>query len=99
MRSNADLPSTAVATTSNSAASNEVSSRKNAELSSATMIRSLAKAVEFVVVMPREITLAEPVRVRCHGHVQRTEMRSPNRVGIAAEIESYEFLRAATAAP
>lgn len=56
-------------------------------------------SVEFVVVMPREITLAEPVRVRCHGHVQRTEMRSPNRVGIAAEIEGYEFLRAATAAP
>jgi hypothetical protein len=55
--------------------------------------------VEFVVVMPHEITSAEPVCVRCHGHVQRTEMRSLNRVGIAAEIEGYEFVRPATAGP
>jgi hypothetical protein len=50
-------------------------------------------SVEFVVVLPHEITLAEPVRVRCHGHVQRTEMTSLNRVGVATEIERYEFLR------
>ena len=56
-------------------------------------------SVEFVVVMPHEITSAEPVRVRCHGHVQRAEMRSPNRVGMAAEIEGFEFLRAVAEVP
>jgi c-di-GMP-binding flagellar brake protein YcgR len=50
-------------------------------------------SAEFVLVLPHEITLAEPVRIRCQGRVQRTEMKGLNRVGIAAEIERYEFLR------
>ena len=49
--------------------------------------------VELVLVLPHDITLAEPVRVRCHGRVQRTEIKKRNRVGVAAEIESYQVLR------
>ena len=49
--------------------------------------------LDIVMVMPHEITLTEPIRIRCHGHVQRAEMKSLNRVGIAAKIERYELLR------
>jgi hypothetical protein len=50
-------------------------------------------SVELVVVLPHEITLAEPVPVRCHGVVRRTETREMGRVGVVAGIESYVFLR------
>jgi hypothetical protein len=46
--SNADLPSAAVATTSNSIASNEVSFCRNAGLSSATIMRVLAKGIPLL---------------------------------------------------
>jgi len=50
-------------------------------------------SVELVIVMPHEITLAEPIRVRCQGRVRRTVIEDMDRVGVAAEIERYEFLR------
>jgi hypothetical protein len=50
-------------------------------------------SVEFVMVLPHEITLAEPVCVRCQGRVRRTEIADMHRVGVVAEIERYEFLR------
>jgi hypothetical protein len=49
--------------------------------------------VEFVMVLPHEITLAGPVRVRCQGRVRRTEIGETDRVGVVTEIERYEFLR------
>ena len=49
--------------------------------------------IELVFVMPHEITLAEPVRVRCQGRVRRTEIEQADRVGVVAEIERYQFLR------
>jgi hypothetical protein len=49
--------------------------------------------VELVLVLPHEITLAEPVRVRCQARVRRTEITKRNRVGVAAEIEFYQLLR------
>jgi hypothetical protein len=49
--------------------------------------------VELVLVLPHEITLAEPVRARCQARVRRTELKEMNRVGVAAEIELYQFLR------
>ena len=49
--------------------------------------------LEFVIAFPSEITLAELVRVRCRGHVRRTEIKETDRVGVAAEIERYELLR------
>jgi PilZ domain len=49
--------------------------------------------VELVLVLPHEITLAEPVRVRCQARVCRTETKKRNLVGVAAEIEFYQLLR------
>jgi hypothetical protein len=50
-------------------------------------------AVEILLTLPNEITLAGPVRVRCLGRVQRTEARDEGAIGVVAAIERYEFLR------
>ena len=50
-------------------------------------------AIELVMTLPHEITLAGPVQVRCLGHVQRTETREDKKVGVVAAIERYEFVR------
>ncbi len=50
-------------------------------------------AVEILLTLPNEITLAGPVKVRCLGRIQRTEARGAGEVGVVAAIERYEFLR------
>lgn len=50
-------------------------------------------SVEVIIVMPHQITLAEPVRVRCLGHVRRTEIKDTGRRGVVVEIQQYQFLR------
>jgi PilZ domain len=50
-------------------------------------------AVEIVLTLPHEITLAGPVRVRCLGRIQRNEAQKPDQLGLVAAIERYEFLR------
>jgi DNA-binding CsgD family transcriptional regulator len=47
--------------------------------------------VELLFVMPHEITLDEPVRLRCQARVLRTEIKKGNQVGVAAEIEVYQL--------
>jgi DNA-binding CsgD family transcriptional regulator len=47
--------------------------------------------VELLLDMPHEITLDEPVRLRCQARVLRTEIKQGNRVGVAAEIEFYQL--------
>jgi hypothetical protein len=42
--------------------------------------------VEVEMTLPSEITLTKSVRVRCLGHVQRSELD-----GVAAAIDRYEF--------
>jgi PilZ domain len=52
--------------------------------------------VELVIILPHEITLAQPVRVRCQARVRRTEITdkgTQRRIGVAAEIEVYQVLR------
>lgn len=49
--------------------------------------------IEIVMTLPHEVTLAGPVRVRCLGHVVRTEANPAQGIGVAAAIERYEFLR------
>ncbi len=49
--------------------------------------------MEFVLTLPTEITLAAPVQVRCVGKVVRVDRSPGRRVGVAATIERYEFLR------
>jgi PilZ domain-containing protein len=49
--------------------------------------------LEFELVLPREITLTDPLTVRCKGRVVRVDQHpGQDRVGIAAQIESYEFV-------
>ncbi len=47
--------------------------------------------IEFVLTLPKEITLAGDVHIRCFGHVTRVEKQNGLR-GVAARIERYEFL-------
>jgi hypothetical protein len=47
--------------------------------------------IEFILTLPREITQAGDVNIRCRGQVVRVEPRNGSR-GIAAKIERYEFL-------
>lgn len=50
--------------------------------------------LEVTMTFPSHITLTDPLRVRCLARVLRVEGPSPSlRIGVAAVIEKYEFLR------
>ena len=49
-------------------------------------------AVEIEMTLPTQITLGTPVRVRCHGRIQRCVSKPGESTGIASMIEKYEFL-------
>jgi hypothetical protein len=49
--------------------------------------------VEVTVDFPSQVTLAEPVRVRCNARIVRVvESQNPMRVGVAAVIDACEFV-------
>jgi hypothetical protein len=48
--------------------------------------------LEFVLTLPKEITLAGDVQIRCAGEVIRVDDQQAGRCGIAARIDKYEFL-------
>ena len=50
--------------------------------------------IEFILTLPREITRAGDVNIRCFAQVVRTESLS-GQSGIAARIDRYEFLTTA----
>lgn len=50
-------------------------------------------AIEFILTLPKEITMAGDVRIRCFGEVVRVEPLN-GRSGVATRIERYEFLPA-----
>jgi hypothetical protein len=47
--------------------------------------------IEFVMTLPTEITLSNPIRVRCSGAVVRVE-RTGNEQGVAVAIAKYDFV-------
>lgn len=47
--------------------------------------------LEFVLTLPKEVTMAGDVHIQCFGTVVRVEEHD-NRKGIAARIDRYEFL-------
>jgi hypothetical protein len=49
--------------------------------------------IEFILTLPREITLAGDVHIRCFAEIVRVEQRNSHR-GVAARIDRYEFLPA-----
>jgi len=51
-------------------------------------------SLELVLTLPRQITMAGDVHIRCFAKVVRVEPHNGRR-GVAASIERYEFLPAA----
>ena len=47
--------------------------------------------IEFVMTLPTEVTLAEPIRVRCTGKVLRVN-RAEQEQGVAVAIDKYDFV-------
>jgi len=50
--------------------------------------------IEFILTLPREITLAGDVHIRCFAEIVRVEPNNGKR-GVAARIDRYEFLPSA----
>jgi hypothetical protein len=55
------------------------------------------RSLELILTLPREITMAGDVHIRCFAHIIRVEPHNGRR-GIAARIDRYEFLPTASAA-
>lgn len=49
--------------------------------------------VEFVLTLPKEVTMAGDVHIQCYGTVIRVDDHDSSR-GVAARIDRYEFLPA-----
>lgn len=47
--------------------------------------------IEFVMTLPTEITLSDPIRVRCTGKILRMD-KAAHEQGVAVAIEKYDFL-------
>ena len=47
--------------------------------------------IEFVMTLPPEITLSEPIRVRCTGKVVRGD-KAGQEQGVAVAIDKYDFV-------
>jgi hypothetical protein len=47
--------------------------------------------IEFVMTLPPEITLSNPIRVRCTGRVLRVD-KTAQEQGVAAAIDKYDFV-------
>jgi hypothetical protein len=54
--------------------------------------------IEFVITLPEQVTQSGDVNIRCQGQIVRVEPTGNGCMGIAAKIDRYEFLAAATAA-
>lgn len=48
-------------------------------------------SLEFVLTLPKEVTMAGDVQIRCIGQIVRVEDHN-GRSGIAARIEKFEYL-------
>lgn len=47
--------------------------------------------IEFVMTLPSEITLTDPIRVQCSGKVVRVD-RTAHEQGVAVAIDKYDFV-------
>lgn len=48
--------------------------------------------LEFVLTLPKEITMAGDVQIRCVGEIIRVDGQPTGKCGIAARIDKYDFL-------
>jgi len=58
----------------------------------------IGSEIEFVIVLPQQVTQSGDVNIRCLGEVVRIEPTENGKVGIAAKIARYEFMPAAATA-
>ncbi|HMI51778.1 MAG TPA: PilZ domain-containing protein [Candidatus Saccharimonadales bacterium] len=58
----------------------------------------LGSEIEFVITLPQQITQSGEVNIRCQGKIIRVQSNPKGLTGIAAKIEHYEFVPAASAA-
>jgi hypothetical protein len=58
----------------------------------------IGSEIEFVIILPQQVTQSGDVNIRCLGEVVRIEPTENGRVGIAAKIARYEFVPAAATA-
>jgi len=49
-------------------------------------------SIDFVMILPSEITLTDPIRVHCSGKVVRVD-RTVDEQGVAVAIDKYDFVR------
>jgi PilZ domain len=48
--------------------------------------------IDFILTLPQQMISAGDVNIRCHGKVVRVESTDNGKVGIAAQIDRYEFV-------
>ncbi|HXA84042.1 MAG TPA: PilZ domain-containing protein [Candidatus Dormibacteraeota bacterium] len=53
---------------------------------------STGAPIEFVMTLPNEITLSDPIRVRCTGKILRVDQAAAQEQGVAVAIEKYDFM-------
>jgi hypothetical protein len=58
----------------------------------------IGSEIEFVIILPQQVTQSGDVNIRCLGEVVRIEPTENGRVGVAAKIARYEFMPAAATA-
>ena len=51
--------------------------------------------IDFVITLPEQVTQSGDVNIRCQGKIVRVEPSANGTLGIAAQIDRYEFLHAA----
>jgi hypothetical protein len=56
-------------------------------------------AVEIEMTLPTQISPGAPMRVRCHGRIQRCVLTPGESAGMATMIETYEFLSGSEEVP
>jgi hypothetical protein len=54
--------------------------------------------IDFILTLPQQMISAGDVNIRCHGKVVRVEPTDNGKVGIAAQIDRYEFVPIRSAA-
>jgi hypothetical protein len=72
---------------------------RSQDVSSGGLRFNLSKApqansvIEILMTLPHQLTNAGPVRIRCRGHVVRTDARGSDKVEVVAAIERFQFMR------
>jgi hypothetical protein len=54
--------------------------------------------IDFVLTLPLQVSPNGDVNIRCQGEIIRVEPTGNGRIGVAAKINRYEFVPAASAA-